>query len=175
MNPPLSPPPNMLKTPAGLTRIESPTNRTFGYMVRLKRGGRVVNEFFSDKKHGGKRRAKAAAAARYGELRAEAPPANTSHKGVLTSRNTSGKVGVRIAVHSGRPGSDSEYCSWAASWVTPDGRQRTAVFSWSKFGYEVALALAGLARDHETADREQIFALYREQTGQRVEDARDAG
>jgi hypothetical protein len=160
------------RAPKGLTRIEIPTKNTFGYMVRLSRRGARVHEFFADAKHGGKQRAEAAALARYRELSASAPAFDSSHRGVITRRNTSGKVGVRISVGYGRPGSDAEYYAWEAFWTDRRRIYRTISFSWNKFGDETAYELAVIARDHETTDRPTIYSRYKKRTGRRIIDER---
>lgn len=165
----------MPTTPPGLTRVDYPPKRMFGYMARLRRGGKVfLNEFFADKNHGGKRRAQRAAVARYKEVAATAPPRSSgaAHKGALTSRNSSGQVGVRVAITTGRPGSGGEYFAWEAFWTDPGGRRRTVGFSWNKFGDDVAHRLACIAREREETDRPKIYALYRRETGERIDDER---
>ncbi len=160
------------RTPKGLTRIEIPAKNTFGYMVRLSRGGRRVHEFFADAKHGGKQGAEAAARSGYAKLSAAAPPVDSGHRGVLTRRNTSGKVGVRISVGYGRPGSDAEYYAYEAFWTDKRRRYRTIGFSWNKFGEKTTYDLAAIARDHETTDRSDIYSLYAKRTGRRIVDER---
>lgn len=163
------------RAPKGLTRIEIPAKNTFGYMVRLSRGGARVHEFYADAKHGGKQGAETAARARYRKLASVAPPVDSGHRGVVTRRNTSGKVGVRISVSYGRPGSDAEYYAWEAFWTDKRGNYRTIAFSWNKFGDESAYKLAVLARDHEITDRPRIYAIYTKRTGKRIIDERVAG
>lgn len=53
---------------AGISRIDQPEKRTFGFFVRLMRKGRIYNAFFADKSSGGKRRALAAARNHYQKL-----------------------------------------------------------------------------------------------------------
>ncbi len=50
---------------AGISRIDQPSRRTFGFFVRLARKGRIYNAFFADKSHGGKKKALIAARKHY--------------------------------------------------------------------------------------------------------------
>lgn len=40
-----------------ITRIDQPSKNTYGWFVRIRRDGRQISRFFSDKKHGGKEHA----------------------------------------------------------------------------------------------------------------------
>jgi hypothetical protein len=53
---------------AGVSRINQPEKRTYGFFVRLTRNGRIHNAFFADKSHGGKRKALEAARKHYQRL-----------------------------------------------------------------------------------------------------------
>ena len=53
---------------AGISRIDQPEKRTFGFFVRLMRKGKIHNAFFADKSHGGKRHALEAARLHYQKL-----------------------------------------------------------------------------------------------------------
>lgn len=136
----------------GITRIDHPPKRTYGWMVRLSRNGETTHEWFADARHGGRDKAQKAAMKRFKELLRDAPPP-ASVKNRLTSRNKTGTVGVHIAHDVGRRTDNNEYYSYVASWTDASGRYRTVKFSWNKFGKRRAFALAKLAREHETADR----------------------
>lgn len=145
----------------GITRFEDEPSHSNGYMVRICRQGKHVNEFFSDGNYGGKRKAKLIAQARYQELcDTLGPPNNRAAKDRLTHRNTTGKVGVHIAHHVDARWPTSEYYAYCASWVTDDGVRQKISFSWKKHGKAVALELATIARDKQLTDREQVLALY---------------
>ena len=143
----------------GITRIDHPPKRTYGWMVRLSRNGNTTHEWFADAKHGGKDKAEKAAARRFRQLLKEAPPP-ASVKGRLTSRNHTGQVGVHIAHDVGRRTDNNEYYSYVASWTDKKGRYRTVKFSWNKYGKRRAFALAALAREFESNDREWIEAEF---------------
>ena len=116
----------------GICRIDQPSKSNFGYYVRIRWRGVIYAKFFSDKKHGGPEKAWEAAEAYFHELDAKLPP--DSKVGKLTSRNTSGVVGVSRAegLKRGVP-----YAHWQA-WWTAGGKTKTACFSIRKYGEEEA-------------------------------------
>ncbi len=137
----------------GITRYDIEEQGTFGYMIRISRVGKYTNEFFSDKKYCGKRKALAASRARYRELVAQLPPPKTT-KGVRTHRNQSGVVGVHLSVCESTYG--KLYSSYCASWKTKDGSRRKISFSFKKYTKKKAWELACIARELETVDRSKI-------------------
>lgn len=147
----------------GITRFENAERHTNGYMVRLCRNGQHINEFFSDSRFGGKMKAKKAAVERYEQLVEEYGPAVTSIKGRLTSRNTTGIVGIHVAHGVDNRWPDCEYWSYCASWVNEDGSRSKISFSWNKYGERDALALAMIARKREIADRATVLKAFARQ------------
>ncbi len=141
----------------GITRYDIDEQGTYGFMMRISRGGEHINEFFSDKNYKGKNKALAAARARYAELKAKLPPPKTT-KGVKTSRNQSGVVGVHLAVCESIYG--EEYSSYCTSWKTQSGQRSKLSFSFKKYGKKKAWELACLARELESTDREKIESLH---------------
>ncbi len=146
----------------GITRFDLENRR--GYMVRIARSGNRVHQYFSDSKYGGKRKALAAAKAAYADLLEEMGPAENSTRDKLTSRNTTGVVGVHVAYSQDNRYPGCEYYAHCASWVTEDGRREKASFAWNKYGQEEALELAILARQHQLTDRDQVVAMYERST-----------
>ncbi|MCM2373524.1 pathogenesis-related transcriptional factor and ERF protein [Aporhodopirellula aestuarii] len=142
----------------GITRFEM-ENRS-GYMVRISRGGTRVNKYFSDSKNGGKRKAFAAAKKAYDDLLAEMGPPENSTRNRLTSRNTTGVVGVHVAYSQDNRYPGCAYSAYCASWVTEDGRREKASFAWNKYGEDRAFELAVLARERQITDRDQVVAIY---------------
>ncbi len=150
----------------GITRFELETGHTYGFMVRISRQGKQVNQFFSDKSYGGKKKAKAAAEARYQELVKELGPANTRPtKNVLTHRNSTGRVGVHVAHSKESRWPGCEYWAYCASWITEDGKRCKISFSWNKYGKKKAWELACLAREKELPTREAVEKLYEKMEG----------
>ncbi len=131
-----------------------------GFMVRISRNGKRINEFFSVARCGGIRKARQAADARYAELCDQLGPASHSTKGKLTNRNESGKVGVYVAYSADSRYPNCEYWAYCASWTDADGQRRKINFSWNKYGEEQAWDLACLARDREISDRDEVLRRY---------------
>ncbi len=147
----------------GITRFDLDDKNVHGFMVRICRKGKHINEFFSDARCGGKRKARKAADERYDELLDEYGPAETSIKGKMTKRNTSGKVGVHVARSFDKRWPNCEYWAYCASWVNPDRTRGKINFSWNKYGEQEAWELASLAREHESTNREFILELHAKQ------------
>ncbi|NJR52298.1 MAG: AP2 domain-containing protein [Leptolyngbyaceae cyanobacterium CSU_1_3] len=124
----------------GISRIEQPDKKHFGYYVRITWRGTQYAKFFSDKKHGGKQKALAAAEQYFDELDAEMPL--DSQAGQMTIRNTSGIVGVSRTKSTSR-GHSYEY--WQARWGSGEQR-KSAKFSIHKYGEKEAKQLAIEAR-----------------------------
>ena len=152
----------MAKTdkPTGVTRVEIPAKHTFGWMMRIKRGNKKFLEWFPDKEHGGKEKARVVAAKRYEELAALLPSAEISHKNQKTKRNTSGKVGVYAKEGFGRKSNDTPYYSYAAFWTASSGKKELITFAWLKFGDSLAWDMACYARDNETKNRAAILRKF---------------
>ncbi len=141
----------------GITRFDIDERQ--GYMVRIRRHGNQTNEFYSDKKNGGKRKALAVAKARYAELCDELGPVESPTKDLLTHRNSTGAVGVHIASSYETRWASNEYFAYCASWTTADGARKKINFSWNKYGKKEAFELACVARQHEINDRDEVLAL----------------
>ncbi|EMI53598.1 hypothetical protein [Rhodopirellula sallentina] len=142
----------------GITRFEM-ENRS-GYMVRISRNGNRVNKYFSDSKFGGKRKAFVAAKEAYQDLLEEMGPPENSTRNRLTSRNSTGVVGVHVAYSQDNRYPGCAYSAYCASWVTEDGRREKASFAWNKYGQDHAFELAVLAREQQITDRDQVVALF---------------
>jgi len=143
----------------GITRFENEERHTDGFMVRLCRNGKHINEFFSDVRWGSKTKALKAANARYQELLDEHGPAVTSFKGRITARNTSGLVGIHVAHGADNRWPECEYWAYCASWVNEDGTRSKISFSWNKYGEREALALATIARKREISNRAEVLKI----------------
>jgi hypothetical protein len=143
----------------GITRFDLEDRKVHGFMVRISRKGKRFNQFFSDKQCGGKRKARKAADNRYAELLEEYGPIVSSTKGRLTSRNSTGVVGVHIAHSADSRWPDCEYWAYCASWVDDDGSRRKISFGWNKYGEDESLELATIARTKEITDREAVLKI----------------
>jgi hypothetical protein len=127
----------------GISRIDQPEKHNHGYYVRLTRDGKTSAKFFADKSNGGKRAALRSAREYEAGLVREAESRPKKRRERLTSRNTSGKVGVSRTAWKTR-GRLSAY--WQAHWTTGDGRRKSVKYSISKYGEEKARRLAMKAR-----------------------------
>lgn len=145
----------------GVTRIEIPSNNTFGWMARIARKGMRRNEFFSDHRFGGSSKAKQSALKQYHDWEEELPPAETSHEGVITRRNKSGIVGVYVRCDVPKSKPHLEYYFWVATWLRRDGVKCNKSFSWNKYGEEGARELACIARDLRTQANDEIGEEYK--------------
>ena len=143
-------------------------SRSHGYLVRICRDGKKTSEFFADRQHGGKRNAKKMAKQRYAELCEQLGSANVQPtKGLLTKRNTSGKVGVHLAYSVDSRWKNCEYTSYCASWITADGRRQKISFSCNKHGESAAFELACIARKLESKDRAALIKIYNRRVARR--------
>ena len=152
----------------GITRFELENSNRHGFMVRICREGKKINEFFSDQRCGGKRKAKKMAEERYQELCEQLGPANLrATKNLITKRNSTGAVGVHVARSLDTRWTNSEYTSYCASWITPEGERQKISFSWNKHGKAAAFELACLARKIESNDRAELLKIYERRVARR--------
>lgn len=125
-----------------------------GYMVRFNRGGERTQTTFGAKAHGGWHKAlKAAKKFRDSEEKRLGPAATT--KGIRYSNNKTGRPNLAYV---------KQYDCWRAIF---DGstQRRTVSFSCGKWGKRKAKALASLALDLETTDRDAILKAYSKKSG----------
>lgn len=83
----------------GISRIDQPEKRTYGFFVRLTRKGKTRSAFFPDKTHGGREKALAAAQQHYARLLASHGPVRKS----LPSQDLEEAVGGRYELKPARP------------------------------------------------------------------------
>ncbi|HEY9067528.1 MAG TPA: hypothetical protein VIO33_21275 [Burkholderiaceae bacterium] len=127
---------------------------TQGFQVRVGPRHAALTKFFAVRKHGGARRALAAARAAETELarHAEASAGRTGARRRAPANNTSGLVGVRprYVVFS-----DVPYLYFVASWSV-NGKPRCTSFSAEKHGLLGALELAMQRRERSTGVRYDV-------------------
>lgn len=146
----------------GITRFELEPSHSNGFMVRICRDGNRVNEFFSDKKYGGTRKAKKAAETRYQQLLKEYGPAREKvTKDLMTHRNSSGHVGVHLAYSVSKQWANSEYYAYCASWILEDGSREKISFGFNRYGEDLAYLMACYARKHTTKDRDKVESKFK--------------
>ena len=153
----------------GITRYDRDETLSNGYLIRVTRNGVTHGKYFSDVKFKGKRKALAAAKKAYEELVDELPPVKTT-KGMKTSRNQSGVVGVHLAESTSVYG--EVYGSYCASWKATDGQRKKITFSFKKYGKAASFKLAKIAREEECADRKKVEKLYEKRTGKKLKSNR---
>ncbi|MEO6172390.1 MAG: hypothetical protein ABIP02_04670 [Arenimonas sp.] len=149
----------MARKVKGVTRHEVVEKSTAGWMMRIQRQGVLTQEYFSDGVHGSKNKARIAAEARYQQLAKKLPPPTLAGS-VKSVRNSSGKVGVRLAVNKGRLEDSNSLSSYVAFW-REDGADYTIQFGCLKYGKRGAFQRASIARDKKTCDRELIEKAFK--------------
>lgn len=127
----------------GICRIDQPHKHNHGFFVRLARRGKIHPAFFSDKKHGGREQALAAALAHYLKLRKKlGMPRQRSRRWnaqIVRRKGRSGIHGVRRVVTGRRK-------FWLACWSPELGKVQRKQFSIHKHGEKKARQLAIRAR-----------------------------
>lgn len=123
----------------GITRIDHPAKRTFGYMVRVAWKGEIHQKFFSDKRCGDRLAALDAAIQWRDRTEAEIGKPRTERMVFGKPGGANPVVGV-----SRRRENHTEY--YEATWLNPEGRVRRTRFSIAKHGERKALRLAMAAR-----------------------------
>ena len=135
----------------GITRIDQPSKRNFGYYVRIRVDGRKIEKYFADKASGGREIALQNARLYRDQIVAELP--EPRRRAASASKRRIPQSGVEGVLHGvakdrhGRP----RYEFWQACWKNDEGRRRSAKFSIEKHGEEKALQLAIEARKSATA------------------------
>jgi hypothetical protein len=138
----------------GIARHEIAEKSSAGWLMRIQRRKVLTQEYFSDGVYGSKNKARIAAEARYQEL-AKKLPASLPRDAVISVRNTSGKVGVRLSKENGRYPESNKLFSYVAFWRV-EGVDYTVRFGILKYGKRGAFVRAGIARDKQTTDRDAI-------------------
>lgn len=128
----------------GISRIDQEEKHNHGWFVRVTRKGKTYSSFFTDKKHGGKNKALAAAKIGLEKLREKYPPMSRKEFARVQRRKTkSGIVGVTRLTKKVK-GKDYEF--WQATWSPRTGVIEKKVFSITKYGEDKAKRLAVKAR-----------------------------
>lgn len=146
----------------GISRIDS--GSTHGWFVRGYRNKTTYSKLFSDRKCGGKGKAKQMAKDYRDELHAEleAIPKDPRKRRIVSSdsRNTTGELGVSRHVKTGPNG--TKHPVYSVSWRPEPGVQKCTSFSVAKYGEEKAFKLAV---DHRRKMMREIHGknFYRKQ------------
>ncbi len=151
-----------------ISRFDIEDKNVHGYMVRMSRQGKRVSKFFSDLTFGSKRAALQAAKEMQAKLLKQMGPIQSSTRGVVTSRNSTGQVGVHVAYSADSRYQGCEYYAYCASWVTEEGKRQKVSFSWNRYGKENAWELACLAREKMLNDGAKVLALLERKLGKKL-------
>jgi hypothetical protein len=131
----------------GICRIDQPSHRTHGFFVRLQRKGKIHTAFFTDKMHGGRKPALAAAQEYCRKLAAElGTPVQMSRRAwaeIRRRKGVSGIHGVQRIVDRRFP---RPRIYWKATWSPEPYVVRRKWFSARKYGHAEARLLAIRAR-----------------------------
>jgi hypothetical protein len=134
----------------GITRIDHPAKRTFGYFVRVTWNKQRRSKFFSDSVHGDRLAALAAALEWRNEAERELGKPRTERQVIGVSRTSTGIVGVRRTLKDGR-------AVYEATWREGSRIRRTS-YSIAKHGERRALSLARRAREKYEKARQRMPA-----------------
>lgn len=124
----------------------------YGWWVRVKRGGKIIQHFFYDSDHGGKEQSLIEAKLFRDAVKSqylEHPTTESILSGIRAQnkRNKSGIMGVNRTSHTyTSKGHKYQRLQWQAHWPTGDGKQVNKTFSIKKYGEEGAYQLALQAR-----------------------------
>jgi hypothetical protein len=131
----------------GITRIDHPTKRTFGYFVRVTWNKERRSKFFSDSVYGDRLAALSAALDWRNQAERELGKPRTERQVIGVSRTSTGIVGVRRTLKDGRE-------VYEATWREGNRIRRTS-YSIAKHGERRALALARRARERYERQRQR--------------------
>lgn len=134
----------------GITRIDHPAKRTFGYFVRVTWNKQRRSKFFSDSVYGDRLAALDAALQWRNLAERELGKPRTERQVIGVSRTSTGIVGVRRTVKDGRE-------VYEATW-REGGRIRRTSYSIAKHGEKRALSLARRARERYERMRQRTPA-----------------
>gem|GEM_PF-642311 len=131
----------------GITRIDHPAKRTFGYFVRVTWNKQRRSKFFSDSVYGDRLAALGAALEWRNQAEQELGKPRTERQVIGVSRTSTGIVGVRRTVKDGRE-------VYEATWRDGNRIRRTS-YSIAKHGERRALSLARRAREKYERQRQR--------------------
>jgi hypothetical protein len=130
----------------GITRIDHPAKRTFGYFVRVTWNKQRRSKFFSDSVYGDRLAALATALEWRNSAEQELGKPRTERQVIGVARTDTGIVGVRRTMKDGRD-------VYEATWRDGNRIRRTS-YSVAKHGARRALALARRAREKYEKQRQ---------------------
>jgi hypothetical protein len=133
-----------------IKRIDS--TKTHGWQVHVRRGGVLKTKLFSDRLHGGKRKALDAAKAHRDELiESMAKLAKPLWKIKRTPRTNTGKLGVSLTEYTNKSGKRRKVITVTAR--SEIGKAVNRKFSVDKLGYDAAVKKAVAWRNKVLRER----------------------
>ena len=131
----------------GICRIDQPEKHNHGFFVRLQRRGKIHPAFFSDKKHGGREKALAAAQKHYRKLAAKlGTPVQKSRRFWAELPRRKGRSGIVGVQHVVDRRSKKPRMYWKATWSPKPYVVARKEFSVQRYGSRKAKRLAIRAR-----------------------------
>src|SRR5689334_8326976 len=112
----------------GISRIDQPSRNTLGWYVRVMFDGKQVAKFFSDKSHGGRKKALDAAVRYRDEAEKQLGRPRTDRQVISRqTRNTSGIVGVQRRTKTVRTKDGEQVVNkyYVVTWNPEPGRVKT--------------------------------------------------
>ena len=138
-------------------RVDQASTRTHSWLVTIQRRGHIYNRHFSDRLHGGKRKALEAAKAYRARLVSQLKPLTRQELcAIRKTNNRSGVSGViRVDVLEKIRGRLYRRIYWDVQWPIGNGRARHKKFSVKKYGERGAFLRALKARKQALRDLDQ--------------------
>ena len=138
----------------------------YGWWVRMQKSGKKFQEFFNDKKYGGKEKALKAAQGFRDAIKVEYTERlgskSINPRLVANKQSSSGIVGVnRTSYEYKKRGRTYKAVVWQANWPLGNGKYTSVSYSIKKHGEEEAFRLALAARENGIGKSEkQIYVDY---------------
>lgn len=133
---------------------------THGWQVRIRRQGKQHTKFFSDEKSGGRDEALQKALGYRDELLAELPDPDDPVARSAEVRSKTGVVGLNFSMKDDGSGRQKPYVQ--LSWLTDEGKRKSASYSVEKWGLRRALwnACTRLHREKDDPTMEEPHVLF---------------
>jgi 1,2-phenylacetyl-CoA epoxidase PaaB subunit len=147
-----------------ILRVDNDATATHSWKVQIRRRGRAINKHFTDSRHGGKRKALAAAKDYRDRLVRKVSGAEYAiwKRSIKRPDNKSGVVGVARFVRCAKSRYGTwQYPVWEAFWHDADGKKHGRRFSVIKLGEGQAMRLALKTRREAMKEVEQELVRRR--------------
>lgn len=144
-----------------ISRVDSDTNRTYAWVVQVRRKNCVAKKMFSDGVYGGKRQALREAVHFHAQCMAEISRYEYQiwWRTLMRRNNKSGIPGVGRYESARNPKTGRRAVFWLASWIDEYGKGRKRKFSVLRYGENLAKQLAIDERERQL---QRVCALSRD-------------